>query len=60
MPWAYSPNMSLTNFTENQGHFNVGEEVFKKDWSETIEGGWQESNHPAKIDRTTSLRHSKG
>jgi len=49
--------MSLTNFSETQGHFNIGEEIFKKDWSETIEGGWQESNHPTKTDR--KYRHSK-
>lgn len=59
MPFAYSPNMSLTLFTEQQGHFNLGEEVFKSDWSETVEGGWKESNHPAKNDRNNSYRHSK-
>jgi hypothetical protein len=49
--------MSLIPFSENQGHFNIEDEIFKNDWSETIEGGWQESNHPARTDR--KYKHSK-
>lgn len=44
MPFSYSPNMSLTSFTEStKGHYNVGDEIFKSDWSETIQDDWNNS-----------------
>ena len=51
MPFAFSPNISLTTFKESAGHFTIEEEISKKDWSETIEGGWQDKDIPWKFDK---------